>query len=69
MRYSSSAGQSVTYASFLGAYNSVVRGWEDLVFVLVCVFIIVFVCKYVFSVTCIVAAFVLSFFAHVLVKK
>ena len=27
---SSSAGQSMTYASFLGAYNSFVGGWEDL---------------------------------------
>ena len=30
VRYSSSAGQSMTYVSFLGAYNSVVGGWEDL---------------------------------------
>ena len=27
---SSSAGQSMTYASFLGAYNIFVGGWEDL---------------------------------------
>ena len=26
----SSAGQNMTYVSFLGAYNSVVGGWEDL---------------------------------------
>ena len=47
------------------------KGWagQGVGGVLVCVFIIVFVCKYVFSVTCIVAAFVLSFFAHILVKK
>ena len=30
VRDSSSAGQSMTYVSFLGAYNSVVGGWEDL---------------------------------------
>ena len=26
----SSAGQNMTNVSFLGAYNSAVRGWEDL---------------------------------------
>ena len=30
VRDSSSAGQSMTYVSFWGAYNSVVGGWEDL---------------------------------------
>ena len=30
VRDSSSAGQSMTYVSFLGAYNSVVGGREDL---------------------------------------
>ena len=30
VRDSSSAGQSMKYVSFWGAYNSVVGGWEDL---------------------------------------
>ena len=30
LRDLSSAGQSMTYFSFWGSYNSVVGGWEDL---------------------------------------
>ena len=30
VRNLSSAGQNMTNVSFMGAYNSAVRGWEDL---------------------------------------